>query len=103
MTGGIIISATGLVFTILSLYNLATASTVSFLKNLPVASAALLVTFLEVFIPVFVAVSNYCFRYLIEKVQANNKNPWPLTYFLVLGYIEWCRVAKLKERVISIY
>ena len=47
--------------------------------------------FLEALIPV----ANNCFLYLLEKFLANDKNPYPLTYFLVLGAIAY--------RVISIY
>ena len=41
---------------------------------------------------------NYFLYFLV-----NDKNPYPLTYFLVLGSIEYCRIAKLEQRVISIY
>ena len=35
--------------------------------------------------------------------MANDKNPYHLTYFLLLGSVEYCRIAKLKLCVISIY
>ena len=44
-------------------------------------------------------VSNNRFLYFL----ANDKNTYPLTYFLVLGSIEYHRIAKLERRVISIY
>ena len=40
---------------------------------------------------------------LSYKFQANDKSPYPLMYFLVLGFIEYCRTAKLKECVFSVY
>ena len=46
---------------------------------------------LERFAPDFSGVSNNSFLYFL----ANDKNSYPLTYFLVLGSIEYC--------VISIY
>ena len=33
----------------------------------------------------------------------NDKNPYPLTYFVVLGSIECCCIVKLKEHTFSIY
>ena len=33
----------------------------------------------------------------------NDKNPYPLTYVVVLGFIEHRRIAKLEECVVSIY
>ena len=33
-------------------------------------------------------ISNNCFLYLLEKFLANDRTPYPLTYFLVLGSIE---------------
>ena len=63
LSGGIIISSTCFGFTILSV--------ILFPINLPGASAALWITFLKaVFkasIPVFVAVSVYCFPYLLDE------------------------------------
>ena len=62
--------------------------------NSPIASAALWTTFLEADFrassPVFVAVSNNCFPYLLDIFFVNDKNPYPLIYFLVLGSIEYC-------------
>ena len=74
-------------FTILLFFDLATASAILF----PVNSLALCTTFLETFI----LVSNNYFLYLSEKFVANDKSPYPSTYFLLLGSIEY--------RVISIY
>ena len=39
---------------------------------------------------VFVAVSNNCFSYLLDRFFANDKNPYPLPYCLVLGSKEEC-------------
>ena len=41
---------------------------------------------------------NYFLYFLV-----NDKNPYPLTYFLVLGSIEYRCIAKLKGPVVSIY
>ena len=55
-------------------------------------SAALQTTFLdEVFrasYPIFVAASNTFLLYLLDRFLENDKNPYPLTYFLVIGLIE---------------
>ena len=59
--------------------------------NLPVASAALWTTFLELIFRASSPVSNNCFLYFL----ANDKNQHLLTYFLVLGFIEY--------HIISIY
>ena len=84
-------SGTGFGFTILS--------AILFPMNSAVASVVLWTTFLEAVFrassPVLVAVSNNCFQYLSERFLANDKNPYPLTYFLLLGSIE--------KNVISIY
>ena len=67
-------------------------SAILFSMNSPVASVALRTTFLEAVFrassPVLAAVSNNCFPYLLDRFLANHKNPYPLTYFLVLGSIE---------------
>ena len=67
--------------------------------NSLVASAALWTTFLEAvfraYSPALVAVSNNYFSYLLDSFLSNEKNPYPLTYFLALGSIE--------QRLISIY
>ena len=47
--------------------------------------------FLEAVFKAYSPVSNNCFLYFLE----NDKNPYPLTYFLVLGSIE--------NRAISVY
>ena len=44
-------------------------------------------------------VSNNCFLYFL----ANDSNLDPLTYFLVLGSIEYHSIAKLEEHVIFIF
>ena len=56
-----------------------------------VISYNVLYDMLERFAPDFSRVSNNSFLYFL----ANDKNSYPLTYFLVLGSIEYC--------VISIY
>ena len=63
--------------------------------NSPVASTASWTTFLETVFRVSSLVSNSCFLYLLEKFLANDKNPCPLTYFLVLVFTAY--------HVISIY
>ena len=86
-SGRIVISLTGFVFTILSSYKLVTASAILFPKILP----ALWTTFSEAASKESSPVSNNCFLYFLS----NDKNPYPLTYFLDLGSIEY--------HVISIY
>ena len=44
--------------------------------------------------------SNY-FLYLLERFLASDKNTYSLTYFPVLGSIEYCCIAKLEERQIN--
>ena len=39
---------------------------------------------------------------IIVNFFTNDKNSYPLTYFVVLGFIEYPRIAKLGELVISI-
>ena len=65
-SGEIIISSTGSCFSILSWLDVVTAPAILF----PKISRAL---------------SNNCFLYFV----VNDKNPYPLTYFLVLGSIEY--------------
>ena len=65
----------------------------------PINSLALWTTFLEVVFKESSHVSNYCFLYFL----ANDKNSYPLTYFLAVGSIEYCHIAKLEERFISLY
>ena len=89
--GGIIFYSVGFVFTILLSYNLATASAILSPKNSPV----LWTTFLEAVFKESGPVSNNWFLCLLDKFLANDKSPYPLVYFLVLGSIEYC--------VISIY
>ena len=83
----IIVSSTGPHFTNLALFDLITASAVWFPKNLP----ALWTTFFRGGFKESSPVSNNCFLYLL----ANDKNPNPLTYFLVLCSIEYRYIAKL--------
>ena len=86
-SGGIIISSTRSFFTILSSFDLVPASAILFPNNSPVLGANFLETAFKESGPVF---NNY-FLYFLP----NDKNPYPLTYFLVLGSIEY--------RMISIY
>ena len=79
-SGEIIIYLTGFCISILSSFDLVTASAVLFPKNSPV----LLTTFSGAFSPL----SNNCFLHFL----ANDKNPYRLTYFLVLGSIEYCQI-----------
>ena len=44
-----------------------------------------------------------CIQEFFFNFLASDKNPYPLTYFFVFGSIEYCHIAKLEERVISIY
>ena len=60
---------------------------------------SLFVSFLEGMFTTSSPVSNNCFLYFL----VNDRNPYPLTYFLVFSSIEYRRIAKLEERVISIY
>ena len=80
---GIIISSTGFAFTILSSFDSATVSAVLFPINPPAASAAFWPIFLEAVFKVSSLVSNNCFLYLLEGSLANDKNTYPLTFFLV--------------------
>ena len=94
-SGGIIISSTGFVFTILSSSELVNASVILF----PIISPVLWTAFLEAIFKQSSQVSSNCFLYFF----ANDKNPYRLTYFLVQASIEYRHIAKLKERVIAIY
>ena len=38
---------------------------------------------------VFVVVSNNCFPYLLDRFYANDKKPYPLTFFSALSSIEY--------------
>ena len=78
---GIIISSTAFAFTILSCFDLATASAVLFPINPPAASAAFWLIFLEAVFKVSSPVSNNCLLCLLERSLANDKNTYPLTYF----------------------
>ena len=73
-------------------FGFAILSAILFPINSPVASAALLTNFLVAIYRastrVFVAVPNNRFPYFIDRFLASDKNPYPLTYFLVLGSIE---------------
>ena len=80
-SAGIIISSTGSCFSILSSFELVTASSILFPKTSP----ALWTTFFEASSPVF----NNCFLYFL----ANDKKSYPLTYFLVLGSMEYRRIS----------
>ena len=60
-----------------------------------VDSADLWTTFLETVLRTYslvsVALSNNFFPYLLNTFLANDKNQYPLTYFLVLGSIVFCK------------
>ena len=75
------------------------SSAIFFPINSPVAPAVLWPTILEAAFaassPTFARVSNIFFFCICQRFLANDKNPYPLTYFIVLGFIE--------ERVISVY
>ena len=86
----IIISSTGSCFSILSSFELVTASAIL----LPINSPALLTTFSEAAFTASNPVSNNCFLYFL----ANDKNSYPLTYFLVLGSIEYCQCEELSSK-----
>ena len=51
--------------------------------------------FLEAVFRVSSPVSNSCFLYFL----ANDTNPYPLTYFLVLHAVEYRRITKPEDRV----
>ena len=91
----IIISLTGSCFTILSSFDLLTASAILFPKNSP----ALWTTYFEAVFTASSPISNNCFLYFL----ANEKNPYLFAYFIVLGSIEYRCITKVEERVISIY
>ena len=42
-------------------------------------------------------VSNNYLSYLLDKLLANDRNLYPLTYFLVLDSIEYFRIHKFEE------
>ena len=69
-----------------------------FLKTTCVAPP-LSTTYLKVLFKESIPVSNICFLHFL----ANDKNLSPLIDFIVPGSIEYRRIAKLEERVISIY
>ena len=86
------ISSTNSCFSILSSFDLVAASGILFPKNSP----ALRTTFLKADFKESGSVSNNYFL-------ANDNNQYPLTYFPFLSSIEYCCIAELKVRVISIY
>ena len=94
-SSGMIIFSTGSCFTVLPSFDLVTASATFPLKYSPI----LWTTSLEAVFGASSPVSNNCYSYFL----ANDKNPYPLTYFIVLGSIEYCCIVNLEERVISIY
>ena len=93
-SGGTINSSIFLEFSLITYFGF-TILSVIFPINSPVTSAALWTMFLEAVFGAPNPISNNCFLNLLQKFFANHKNPYPLTYFLVLGSIEYC--------VISIY
>ena len=79
-SGGIIISSTGSCFSILTSFGL-----VRLCKFITYKFTTLWEPVFTAFSPVF----NNCFSYFL----ANDKNPYPLIYFFVLGYIEHRRIS----------
>ena len=79
-SGGIIISSTGSCFSILLSLDLAADSTIFFTKNSP----ALWTTFFEASSPVSIIF------YIFLQMK---KNPYHLTYFLVLGSTGYCIIS----------
>ena len=69
----------------LSSFDGVTASEILFPKNSP----ALWTTFLEAVFKESIPVSNNYVLYFL----GNDKNPYPLTYFLVLGSNEYCHIS----------
>ena len=69
-----------------------------FSKTLSVASAALWNTFLEIVFRASIPVSNNCILHFL----ANDKNPYSLTYFPVLGSIEYQRLFSLLIRNVKL-
>ena len=94
-SGRRMISSTGSCFTILSSLDLVTVSAILFPKN----SHVLWTTFLEAVTRASIPASSNCFLYFLVI----DKNPYILTYFLVLGSLEYHRIGKIEERVIFIY
>ena len=73
----IIISSPFLRFSSITCFGFTILSAILFLKNSPVASAALWTTFLEAVFKAASSVSNNCFLYLFEEFLANDENPYP--------------------------
>ena len=82
-------SITGFVFTFLL--------AILFPINLPVASAALWTTFQKTVFKASSLLFNNWFLYLLDKFLENDENPYHLTYFLVLGSIEYCVISISKQ------
>ena len=82
--GRIIIFSTFFRFSPITCFGFTILSAILFPINSPVASAALWNTFLESVFRTSSPVSNNCFLYFLT----NDINPYLLTYFLVLGFIE---------------
>ena len=95
----IIISLTLFEFSSITDFVFAIFSAILFPINLPLASAALWTYFLEAIFKASSPVSNNCFLYLFEKFLANNKNPYRLTYFLVLCSIEYCVISIYQQTI----
>ena len=91
-SGAIITSSISFKFSLGGAFDFTILSAISFPKNSPIASAALCATFLITVFkpsnPAFSAVLNNCIRYLLDKFFPNDKNPYPLTHFVILGSIE---------------
>ena len=62
-------------------------SAILFPINSPVASAALWSTFLEEVVKASSPVFNNCFPYFLDRFLANDKNIYPLTYFISLFFV----------------
>ena len=85
--GGIIIYSTFLEFSSIICFVSTASSAIFLVKNPPVASAALSITFLEAVFEVFIPVSNNCLPYLLDNFFKDKKGLYPLTYFFVPGSI----------------
>ena len=81
-SGGIYISSTFLEFSSVTDFFVIILSAILFPISSPAASAALWTTFLEAISEASSSASKNYFLYLLQKVLTNDKNPYPLIYFL---------------------
>ena len=88
-SGRIIISSAFLIFSSITCFGFTILSAILLPINSPATSAALWTTFLRAVFRASSPVSYYCFQYFL----ANDKNPYPLTYFLVLGSLVYCVIS----------